>query len=102
MNEHSGNGLVICKLGENHREILDEVYETMQRLSEHTHHLEKLEILEEIRDKLVDSATGRRHLDTETAQLIFKILGAVIVGQLLIVMCLLTGQKFGILDLFQK
>lgn len=73
----------------------------MNLLLSNTAHLKKLDALEDIRDNLLDSATGRNHLETKTAVLMLKILGAVIATLLLIILFLLTGQHLNIFSLFK-
>lgn len=98
-----------CPLSESWNEIkgsyqkmLLEVHDThriMHELMTHTKHLSKLDALEDIRDSLLDSATGKSHIDIKTAGMLFKILGAVIFALLLVIVFLLTGEKLGILNL---
>ena len=105
MNSKEGNGPISCGVGGDwpaHKERtleainkVDEMHETIGQIAMHASHLKKLDVLEEIRDKLIGPATGKDHIETPTAVLIFKILGAVIIGLLLTVVFLLTGH-FGI------
>lgn len=48
-------------------------------------------------EHLVNSATGKDHIPTKTATLIFKILGFVIVALVLMIIFLLTGDHFSLL-----
>jgi hypothetical protein len=77
-----------------------ETHIIMNQILQHTQHLSKLDALEDIRDSLLESATGRNHLETKTAMVMFKILGAVIATLLLTILYLLTGQHFNLLTLF--
>lgn len=85
-----------------YKTMLLEVRDTnksMQTLLKYGEHLQKLDALEDIRDSLLDSATGRSQIDTKTAGMIFKIFGIVIFALLLVIVFLLTGEKLGILSL---
>lgn len=77
-----------------------ETHNIMNQIHTHTQHLSKLDALEDIRDSLISKATGRDQLDTKTAMIMFKILGAVIVTLLLTILFLLTGQSFNFFKLF--
>lgn len=47
-------------------------------------------------EHLVNSATGKDHISTKTATLIFKILGVVIIALILMIIFLLTGDHFSL------
>ncbi len=66
---------------------------------EHTSHLKNLDVLKEIKDNLIGPATGKDHIETKTAGLVFKILGFVILAQQVTIVFLLTGQSLGFFDL---
>lgn len=53
--------------------------------------------LKVLSEHLVNSATGKDHIPTKTATLIFKILGFVIVALVLMIIFLLTGDHFSLL-----
>lgn len=99
-----------CPLAEDwekHREDFEkmtskvsETHVLMTQIMTHTQHLSKLDALEDIRDTLINKATGRDQLDTKTALIMFKILGAVIVTLLLTILFLLTGQSLNFFKLF--
>lgn len=103
--------LVICPLSDNweKRRVdyektvtqIQETHQAMRQMLVHTQHLMKLDALEDIRDSLINKATGRDQLDTKTAMVMFKILGAVIGVLLLTLLFLLTGQHFNLLTLFK-
>lgn len=89
---------------------VDHMYESMARIVSHASHLEKLDALADIRDKLLDSATGRDSIPTKTAMEMFdkqarasmtmhRVYGAVIVALTVAILFLLTGQRFGLFDL---
>jgi hypothetical protein len=80
---------------------IDEMHNSITQILKHTQHLTKLDALEDIRDSLLDSATGRNHLDLKTATTLFRLLGWVIGALLLTILFLLTGQHFNILTLFK-
>ncbi len=79
---------------------VSETHIIMNQILSHTQHLSKLDALEDIRDSLISKATGRDQLDTKTAMIMFKILGAVIATLLLTLLFLLTGQHFNLFTLF--
>lgn len=72
-----------------------DLHVNMANIMQHTKHLEKLDALTDIRDSLIGPATGRDQLQTKTAMSIFRILGIVIIGLLLTIVFLLTGENFG-------
>lgn len=72
-------------------------------MANHTVHLEqlkKLDALVEIRDRLLNSATGRHHIDLPTFGLVVKVLGTVIIGLTIVILSLLLGENFGIVSKF--
>lgn len=79
---------------------VSETHVIMNQILTHTQHLSKLDALEDIRDSLISKATGRDQIDTKTAMVMFKILGAVIVTLLITLLFLLTGQSFNFFKLF--
>lgn len=80
---------------------IEETYALMKIMTQHIQHLSKLDALEDIRDSLLESATGRNHIDANMAMLVFKVLGAVIVVLLFVLLFLLTGQHFNFVTLFK-
>lgn len=80
---------------------IDRTHDAMLQIVPHIQHLSKLDTLEDIRDTLLEAATGRNHIDANMATLVFKILGAVILTLLFVLLFLLTGQHFNILTLFK-
>ena len=80
---------------------VSETHVVMNQILTHTQHLSKLDALTDIRDSLINKATGRDQLDTKTAMVMFKILGAVIATLLLTLLFLLTGQHFNLFTLFK-
>jgi hypothetical protein len=82
-----------------------ELQKKMDEMAEHTANLEqlkKLDALIDIRDRLLNSATGRHHLDLPTAALVLKLLGIVIISLVFVIVFLLTGQGFGFLTTLGK
>lgn len=79
---------------------ISELHAKVDDMTNHTANLEqlkKLDALLEIRDRLLNSATGRHHIDLQTFSLIVKILGSVILGLVLVIVSLLIGENFGII-----
>jgi hypothetical protein len=82
--------------------IITEIHSQNHTLVQHAAHLQKLDALTEIKDKLLESATGRNQFDIGIAQKLFTILGMVIMALVFIIVFLLTGAKLGLLDLVAK
>lgn len=80
------------------KEKLDFLYSEINTLGKYLPHLTKLDALEDIKDHLMKAATGRDQIPTQTAMLIVKILGVVIVALLLVLVFLLTGEKLNFLS----
>lgn len=103
------NGALHCPLERedwfSHRDKTDDIVlklnlleEHLNRLVVHTKHLEKLDHLSEIKDKLLESATGRNHVDIATVRTLLRILGLIVVALTGIVFFLLTGEKLNFLQ----
>lgn len=104
MPEYNRERLACRLVGEWGQEMeakISETHSTMQQLIEHTQHLAKLDTIavsiNDMKNGLMNSATGRDQIPTKTAHLIFKLLGAVIIGLVVILVFLLTGHEFGII-----
>lgn len=78
---------------------MNQMHTTLNNFSNYAKHLEDLRALPEIRDKLLDSATGRKQFDKDAVMLMIKIFGGVIIALVICIMFLLTGQHFGLIDL---
>lgn len=82
-----------------HREQTSEIFERVNlmenALAVLTTNSEHLKILPEIKKDLLQSATGKNHVDTETFQMVVKYMGMVIIALLIILVFLLTGAQFG-------
>jgi len=78
----------VCKVN---YALLTELRDTNRKIADSAHHLSKLDILVDIRDHLMRAATGKDHLETKIAMVLFKILGWVIFGQMIVIVYLLTG-----------
>jgi hypothetical protein len=81
--------------------IIGEIHTQNQTLVQHTSHLAKLDALSEIKDKLLESATGRNQFDIGIAKFLFYILGGVILAQMFAIVFLLTGEKIGLFELIK-
>lgn len=103
------NGALYCPLDKDdwssHRDKTDDMVIKLALLEDHlnrlvinTKHLEKLDHLADIKDKLLESATGRNHVDIGTVRTLFRILAVVVVALTGIVVFLLTGEKFNFLQ----
>jgi hypothetical protein len=95
-----GNGIYKCAALEEWPETklkVDAMHEDISEMKLYLPHLEKLEALSDIKSHLMSAATGKNHIETQTAILIFKILGGVIFALLIVVVFLLTGEHFGVL-----
>lgn len=77
-------------------EKVDAMEQVMQTLCENSTHLE---CLPEIKNKLLDSATGRDHWDSKTVRMLVWIMGGMIFSLLFMLVFLATGHKLGISDL---
>ena len=71
--------------------MLSELRDTNRKIADSAHHLSKLDILEDIKDHLMRAATGKDHIETKIAMVLFKILGWVIFGLLSVIVFLLTA-----------
>jgi len=92
---------------------MSEIHSIATKFAEAMPHLQHLDMLPviarsngeikdsnyEIKDKLLDSATGRKQFSAESVMLMIKIFGSVIIVQTLAIMFLLTGQHFGLFSL---
>lgn len=76
---------------------VNDMNQTMNKILLHTEHLSKLDAL----PTLVDALVGKNKGDNEKVILISKILGAVICGLMFIIIFLLTGEKFGVINLLK-
>lgn len=83
-------------------EKIDQIHSDMNEFKTWLPHLGKLDALEDIKDHLMDAATGKNQIEVKTATLIFKILGGVIIAQTVTIVFMLTGQHFGLFGLFGK
>lgn len=88
-----------CPLWEKHREQIisaivkvDTMHDGMVKMVENLQHLKALS---DIRDNLLDSATGRDHVPTKVLLIVLGTLGAVIVGLVFVLVFLLTGEAMG-------
>jgi len=75
-------------------EKVDVMQETMKTLCLNSEHLKALP---EIKEKLLDSATGKKHVDSETFQMVVKYMGMVIIALLVVMVFLLTGSHVGLI-----
>ena len=93
-------------------EKLDSVKGDLEIMKTYIPHLEKLDALPQIRDHLINVATGKDHVpktivdsllekQNKLAMGMHKILTAIIIGLVLIIGVLLTGKHFGLVSLFQ-
>lgn len=71
---------------------VDGMEQIMRDLCENSAHLQ---CLPEIKNKLLDSATGRNHIDMDTFRSIVKVFGMIVMGFLFVFVFLLTGAHFG-------
>lgn len=70
---------------------VDTMHELLENIQQHTVHLQKLDNL----DLLVEAVTGKNEQDNKLVILISKIFGVAIVGLVIVIVFLLTGQSFG-------
>ncbi len=75
---------------------ISESHQNTKELLDAAKHLKALDALIDIRDHLLNAATGKGYTDNETVKLIVKILGAVIILLILYI----TGQQFNFAHLF--
>ena len=78
---------------------VNEVHRIANSFSQHIRHLEHLDALPDIRDKLLDSATGRKQIDRETFLLIMKIGACVVFALVFCIVFLITGESTGLFSL---
>lgn len=83
-----------------------QVYALATNFSQYVKHLEKLDSLpkleaisRDMKDKLIDSATGRKQFDKDAVMLMIKIFGGVIASLVVCIIFLLTGQHLGFINL---
>lgn len=114
------NGLLHCKIDHTWTQTVsrvDDMHRAITEMREYLPHLEKLEDMQrsdqaklqalqtiattnvEIRDRLLGAATGKDHLETKTAVLLFKILGIVIIGLLTALVFFLTSGNIHLLNM---
>lgn len=74
---------------------LNKMHSVISDVGGYAKHLQKLDALDDIRDKLIDSATGRKQWDQESVHLLIKIFGATILLLVGVIFYLLTGQHLG-------
>lgn len=86
--EHRGVMFVVAKK-------VDDIHSKIPVFLEHTSHLSKLDYLKDIKESLLSAAIGRNQLDGKLAVKLFGFAGMVILGLTLILVFLLTGEKFG-------
>jgi hypothetical protein len=91
-----------CQIKEHHLAQLSEANDYSKKILEHTQHLknlEKLNILEDIKDHLMEAATGKNHIETKVALKIFlvsaTIFGGILASFVAIIAFLLTGSHAG-------
>ena len=75
-------------------EKVDVMEETMRTLCLNSEHLKELP---DIKDKLLEAATGKKHVDSETFQMVVKYMGMVIIALLMVLVFLLTGSHLGLI-----
>lgn len=105
MSNQQTNGLLKCDVSSDWKTIREKIVETHSvsvTLGKYLPHLEKLDALEDIKDHLMDAATGKNQLDIKVATLLFKILGITIVALLFVIIFLLTGESMGILGVLHR
>ena len=76
---------------------IEETFDNSKQILSYVKHLEKLDALVEIKDHILNAATGKDHIQKDVAILLFKILGLVIVSLTAIIAFLLTGSHFGVI-----
>ncbi|CAB4203038.1 hypothetical protein UFOVP1365_30 [uncultured Caudovirales phage] len=91
-----------CQIKAHHLEQLSESNDYSKQILEHAKYLknlEKLSILDDIKEHLLEAATGKNHMETKTALKIFlvgsAIFGGVIASMVGIIAFLLTGSHAG-------
>lgn len=67
-------------------------------LKQYASSLEHLKVLPDIKDKLLDSATGRKQVDFDVVKILLYIGGTIIGGLLFINIYLMTGHRVTISD----
>ena len=88
-----------------HANKIDEMYSHTKQILQYAKHLEnldKLNALESIREYLMPLATGKDQMQTKTANIIFRLLGAVILGLLSVIIFLLTGAHMNIIEALHR
>jgi len=58
--------------------------------------------MKDIKNQLLDAATGKGYLSTKDARFVFKVLGTVIIGLVVVIVFLLTGETTGIIGGLHK
>lgn len=99
------NGLMACDVSTDWKTIREKIVDTHATsvtLGKYLPHLEKLDALEDIKNHLMEAATGKNQLDIKVATLIFKILGIAIFALLVVIVFLLTGEAWGILGVLHR
>ena len=86
-----------CRVSRKDMEQLNDTLNNTKIMLQYAKHLEKLDALVDIKDHLLAAATGKGYMDIKTANLVFKILGLVIVGLIAVILFLLTGSHAGII-----
>lgn len=91
-----------CQIKNHHLEQITESNIYSKQMLDYAKNLEclnKLSILEDIKEHLLDAATGKNHMETRTALTIFKVSAAifagVIAGLVGVIVFLLTGSHAG-------
>jgi hypothetical protein len=105
MSPQQSNGLLKCDVATDWGSIKSKIVDTHTTsltLAKYLPHLEKLDALEDIKNHLLDAATGKNQLDIKVATLIFKILGLTILALLAVILFLLTGEAWGILGALHR
>lgn len=91
-----------CKLQEAHIRKLEEIHVYTKEILTYARHLEKLDALSDIRDHLISVATGKDHIQSKIAIMLFKILGAVILCLIGIIVFLLVGEQWGLIGALHR
>lgn len=81
---------------------VSDMHQMFQTLLENTEHLQKLDCLERIEDKLIAPATSENRIEKTFAVLIVKILGGALIMAVLCIAFLLTGENFGIIGALHR
>lgn len=97
-------------------EKVNSIFASVTMIANSLAHLEKLQKLEEIalntrvtkesnarmEKGILDSAMGKEHIPLPIVNNIFKLLGMVIVGLLVVIVFLLTGENYGFIGQLHK